>query len=175
MRIARRRKMKKGFTLIELLVVVLIIGILSAVALPQYTTAVEKARITEALQNIATMEKQIDLYLLENASIPEILCYKDFASVELAGGEWFSDYTPCRYQTKNFNYFHLGIYNSRGHIEASSRGMGPTLISENKNNGHTYVKVGNWYHACFTLETDMGRKICKQLQSQGWGYNDRDI
>ncbi|MEM7622462.1 MAG: prepilin-type N-terminal cleavage/methylation domain-containing protein [Planctomycetota bacterium] len=60
----------RGFTLIEVLIVVLIIGLLAAVVVPQFSSAATDARDSTAAAQARTVELQLELYLVRFGSFP---------------------------------------------------------------------------------------------------------
>ena len=57
-----KHAMKKGFTLVEILIVVIILGILAAIVIPQFTEASQEARVSNLMTNLQTVRSQLLLY-----------------------------------------------------------------------------------------------------------------
>ena len=108
------RYQKKGFTLIELLVVVLIIGILSAVALPQYQKAVDKARATEAITLVRSVVEAQKVYYLANGEYTNDLSNLDLTYPGVRPDEKYM------FDTKNF---YVSMHNTGSPYAAVEAGL----------------------------------------------------
>ena len=172
--------MNKGFTLIELLVVVLIIGILSAVALPQYQKAVEKARMTESLVLLNSLQKAIDLYILENGYPSSKIRF--IGSNETANGKGMlsidlSDQMDCSQDGGS------GCGNNKSHLyyavcdSAKCTVMGKRRLNGKHHEDLQYELVlykkksqdGAWEKNCYSHHT-YSKALCGNLQEQGWNW-----
>ena len=78
-----RKRRNAGFTLIEILIVVVILGILAAIVIPQFTTASDAARASSLVSQLQTIRSQLELYNVQHGG-----GYPDLADVDGDGTMW---------------------------------------------------------------------------------------
>ncbi|MCC6422668.1 MAG: prepilin-type N-terminal cleavage/methylation domain-containing protein [Phycisphaerales bacterium] len=64
------RSIQRGFTLVEILIVVIILGILAAIVIPQFSNASSDARRSSVVSQLQTLRSQIELFKLQHGDVP---------------------------------------------------------------------------------------------------------
>ena len=154
------KNFKRGFTLLELLIVILIIGILAAIALPQYNMAVMKSRYATMMNVVNTLNEAEERYYLIHDKYVSTF---DGLDIDL---ECKISSNP-RYCSYSWGYcaIELGTSTDRVHCQNT----------QNLNNGYVqYLQFGHhssWGRTCWALTTDRKDKYNKLCELMGAKYH----
>ena len=140
----------KAFTLIELLVVVLIIGILTAIAVPQYQKAVLKSRFAQAKTLVESVVRAQETYFLANGQYAA-----NFSDLDITLPE-----PEHPKSSSSFYFYDWGFCYLNGQVQASC--ANPKIEYQVEYNGK--------YRKCISYN-EISEKICQQETNDSNPYN----
>ena len=154
--------MKKGFTLIELLVVVLIIGILAAVALPQYQVAVLKSRLSSTMSGVKAIAEAAEVYYLANGEYPiddiTVLDISVFSGCTTKGEGEIKCGDKLRYNLNSGG----STWGTQARVDGEIFENGKTLINYIQYLDHSSKNPGE--RVCVAArDSTLAQKVCKSM------------
>jgi type IV pilus assembly protein PilE len=144
-------KNNRGFTLIELMVVIAILGILVAIAVPQYSDYVLKSRLTESFTNLSDLRTRLEQFYQDNRMYADAagVCGKDSAgTVRVA--------MPTTPVVRYFTYTCASTNSGQGFL-LTATGQGFTYtVNETNGKATTTVPAGYTANAACWVSSKSG-------------------